>query len=293
MNQRPTLSKTFLAGAWLSIALTISALAQPTKWKEYSSEKGKYSVLLPGAPTIVYGPGDAELGVAVVYGINYQEEAKAWSVDYFDLPAIQPDTDAIKQLLERRRSRYSAESGSGKSLTLNGYPALEFKMRIADRDRVRIARIILVKQRVYELWVVTFAAQASSDDVTKFFDSFKPIPLTDEEAKEAIQTAKADKEKSVPRKIKVSGGVLRDIAIKKVQPSYPAEAKAARVSGAVNVRVLISEAGNVMEAEVIEGPEPLREAALNAARMWVFKPTELSGAPVKVEGTLVFNFTLR
>src|SRR5262249_4594885 len=37
----------------------------------------------------------------------------------------------------------------------------------------------------------------------------------------------------------------------------------------------------------------LRDAALQAARQWQFKPTELSGKPVKVQGLLTFNFTLR
>ena len=95
-----------------------------------------------------------------------------------------------------------------------------------------------------------------------------------------------------PKKLTVSGGVLQGKAIKKVQPPYPPIAKAARASGAVQVQITISETGEVIDATVINGHPLLRDAALQAARQWVFHPTELSGAPVKVQGILTFNFTL-
>jgi len=96
-----------------------------------------------------------------------------------------------------------------------------------------------------------------------------------------------------PKKITVSGGVLQGSAIKKIQPPYPPIAKAARAAGAVQVQVTISEEGRVIEAAVISGHPLLRDAALQAARQWMFRPTELSGVPVKVQGILTFNFTLQ
>ena len=96
-----------------------------------------------------------------------------------------------------------------------------------------------------------------------------------------------------PKKINVSGGVLQGSALKKVQPPYPPIAKAARAAGAVAVQVTISEEGRVISADVVSGHPLLREAAVQAARQWVFKPTELSGVPVKVQGILTFNFTLQ
>jgi hypothetical protein len=47
-----------------------------------------------------------------------------------------------------------------------------------------------------------------------------------------------------------------------------------------------------MEANAISGHPLLRDSAVEAARKWEFKPTELSGAAVKVQGTLTFNYTL-
>jgi TonB family protein len=78
--------------------------------------------------------------------------------------------------------------------------------------------------------------------------------------------------------------------IKGATPRYPADAKAAGVSGAVSVRVLISEEGKVIEAEAVSGHQLLREAAVEAAKQYVFSPTEKSGVPVKVKGIITFNF---
>jgi TonB family protein len=95
---------------------------------------------------------------------------------------------------------------------------------------------------------------------------------------------------SVGSTVAVSGGVLQGSATKKVQPAYPATAKAARAKGAVQVQITVNEGGEVIEARVINGQPMLRDAALQAAKQWRFKATELSGAPVKTQGVLTFNF---
>lgn len=97
---------------------------------------------------------------------------------------------------------------------------------------------------------------------------------------------------TAPRQIRVSGGVLQGSATSRVQPVYPPAAKAAKVSGQVQVQVTINEKGEVADAQVISGPPLLRDAALEAARQWQFKAIELSGNPVKAQGVLTFNFTL-
>src|SRR5262249_58253932 len=76
------------------------------------------------------------------------------------------------------------------------------------------------------------------------------------------------------------------------KPPYPAIAKNARASGAVQLQILISETGEVIDATVIAGHPVLRDAALQAARQWVFKPTELSGVAVKIQGGLTLHFSL-
>lgn len=92
---------------------------------------------------------------------------------------------------------------------------------------------------------------------------------------------------------KVSEGVLQGSALKKIAPMYPPIAKAARAAGVVQVVVTISEEGRVLDAQVMNGHPLLRQAAVDAARQWVFTPTKLSNVPVKVQGILSFNFMLQ
>ncbi|HEY7544524.1 MAG TPA: energy transducer TonB [Blastocatellia bacterium] len=95
---------------------------------------------------------------------------------------------------------------------------------------------------------------------------------------------------SPPKIIRKSGGVLQQEAIKRVTPSYPIAAASAGISGAVVVEIVIDEEGKVMSARAISGPPQLCDAAIEAARRWQFRPTTLSGEPVKVIGTITFNF---
>lgn len=108
-----------------------------------------------------------------------------------------------------------------------------------------------------------------------------------------MMKAQAASTGETPKKINVSAGVLQGNAVKRVNPEYPSVAKAAKASGAVQVQATISEEGKVTDVVTISGHPLLRESALNAARQWEFKPTELSGQPVKVQGILTFNFTLQ
>jgi len=291
MTKRPISVGTLRAFALLSVAFTVSAPAQSTKWKEYISEKGKFSVLLPGAPETDYRLGETDSITGLVYEVNYrQKDVTPWSVNYFDLLAMPSDSGGVKTVLEKLRDKYNAGSEST-MLTLNGFPALEYKMRMGP-DGIEIGRIVLVRQRVYQLRMFTLTRpnHAASVEVTKFFDSFKPAPMTDEEI---VALTRAAGKKATSRILAVAGRVLQARAVKKVQPLYPPEAKARRITGAVKMRIQVSEEGNVIDAEVLEGPDLLLESALAAARLWVFMPTELAGKPVKVEGILTLKFTPR
>jgi protein TonB len=92
--------------------------------------------------------------------------------------------------------------------------------------------------------------------------------------------------------IRKSEGVIDRSAIKRVNPEYPPLARAAQVSGSVVVEIVVDENGDVESARALGGHPLLRDASVAAAKEWKFKPTMLSGKPVKVTATLTFNFQM-
>jgi protein TonB len=84
----------------------------------------------------------------------------------------------------------------------------------------------------------------------------------------------------------IAGGMLNGKAIYLPLPEVPAS----EATGVVMVQILIDEQGTVIEARAISGPPNLHGPATNAARLARFTPTMLMGEPVRVTGTLSYNF---
>lgn len=96
-----------------------------------------------------------------------------------------------------------------------------------------------------------------------------------------------------PNRPPIAGGIINGKAVSKPAPVYPQEARDAGAQGTVTVQVVVDEQGAVISAEAINGPQLLREAAVNAAKQARFSPTLLSGQPVKVTGLVTYSFVLQ
>jgi TonB family protein len=92
--------------------------------------------------------------------------------------------------------------------------------------------------------------------------------------------------------IRVGAAVASSNLIDKVVPAYPRDAKAARIQGVVTLAVRIGKDGHVTNATVISGDPLLAQAALEAVRQWLYRPTLLNGNPVEVDTQVDVNFTL-
>ena len=87
---------------------------------------------------------------------------------------------------------------------------------------------------------------------------------------------------------------LEEQIVSKPEPEFPADAIARRVSGFVNVMVIVDHNGQVLLAAARpgSGPSPLREAAVEAAYKATFKPIICNDAPVVATGFLSYGFVL-
>lgn len=93
--------------------------------------------------------------------------------------------------------------------------------------------------------------------------------------------------------IRVSGNMAPPTKLVSVNPTYPQEAKDAKVTGVVIVDATIDADGSVSKVDVVRSIPLLDEAAVDAVRQWKFSPTLLNGEPVPVIVTITVNFTLQ
>jgi Ca-activated chloride channel family protein len=97
---------------------------------------------------------------------------------------------------------------------------------------------------------------------------------------------------TAPTATQASGGVLNGKALSLPKPDYPASARSYGASGVVVVEVTVDETGKVVAARALSGHPMLKGVAVAAARQARFAPTKLSGQPIKVTGTINYNFAL-
>jgi TonB family protein len=96
-----------------------------------------------------------------------------------------------------------------------------------------------------------------------------------------------------PSLVRVGGRVAESNIIAKVAPIYPVAAKQAGVQGTVELDVVVSKEGVPEALQVITSPsDDLSQSALEAVRLWRYRPTLLNGNPVPIETSVIVNYTL-
>lgn len=96
-----------------------------------------------------------------------------------------------------------------------------------------------------------------------------------------------------PNTIRVGGNVQKAKLVRKVEPVYPPEAKAAHVEGTVTFAAIIGTDGTVQNLQLVSGPPLLVSAAEDAVKQWVYKPTQVNGDFVRVVTQISIQFLLR
>lgn len=96
-----------------------------------------------------------------------------------------------------------------------------------------------------------------------------------------------------PKIVRVGGAAVQNNLLTRIQPVYPAAAKAARIQGRVELQATISKDGVPLELRVTSSPnDDLSQNALEAVRQWRYKPVLLNGNPVEVVTQIRVDYTL-
>jgi len=109
----------------------------------------------------------------------------------------------------------------------------------------------------------------------------------------AAEGAPSKPDAAQPERVKVLSGVTSGLLIKRVNPIYPADARAAYIQGTVLLQAEISKTGDITDLELVDGPIELAGSAVAAVRQWKYKPYLLMGQPVAVSTQIQVNYQLR
>ena len=94
------------------------------------------------------------------------------------------------------------------------------------------------------------------------------------------------------KRIRISQGITQGMVISKIEPRYPKIAIAARVTGVVLLKAVISKEGEIKELQVVSGHPLLVPAAMDAVKQWRYRPYLLNGEPVEVETNIIVTFQI-
>ena len=244
---------------------------------------GKILLILLGVGVVIL----VGLGIAGYFGFRYAEDKLKSSEAYtLALRTLKENPEVAEKMGEVGETGFplgafneSADGtgSAGFTMSVKGSKASgQYEVGMTRRGgqwQMRTGRVTLAGGDVIDVWPAAGAEEApeimDGDD-----DSMPPPPPGKGGAAPGI----------------ISGGVLNGKAVSKPAPAYPAIAKAARAGGTVVVQITVDEGGQVVSASAVSGHPLLRASAEAAARAARFSPTLLSGRPVKVRGTITYNF---
>jgi TonB family protein len=96
-----------------------------------------------------------------------------------------------------------------------------------------------------------------------------------------------------PARPKVNAAIMAGNIASKVNPVYPAQARADKIQGAVVLSVTINEEGAPINIQLKKSVRAdLDESAITAVEQWHWKPYLLNGNPVAVDTTVTINYSL-
>src|SRR5580693_162898 len=91
--------------------------------------------------------------------------------------------------------------------------------------------------------------------------------------------------------LKVGGNVKEPHLVSRAMPEYPLVAKQAGIQGDVVMKTTIDAKGNVVNVQVVSGPQMLRGPAMAALRRWRYEPSTLNGQPIAVQMLVTIKFS--
>jgi len=161
------------------------SLSGESSWETFSSPKGGFAVSMPSPPVEKKQVVNTPIPQLDVYSFTVELKgnpaahrgAVFYAVYYSDYPDTHVQQTEPEKILDAARDGGVASSRghliSELIISLDGYPGRDIRIALPTIRAVMRFRIYLVRQRLYQLAVVTSKDEASSQDIGQFLDSFR------------------------------------------------------------------------------------------------------------------------
>src|SRR3954469_20477174 len=166
--------KRSLALAALSMLLLVGC--NKAEWKEFHSNAGRFTVLMPGEPTEDSSRVTTGIGPIDVHMFHHDEIFLSFLVGYSDLPDRPEMTYNTDKMFDGSRDevvrKVSARVISEQPITVDGNPG---RLIILEKDNNLNMKIKLVwlRPRLYQVVIAANDIRAGSADIDRFMESFK------------------------------------------------------------------------------------------------------------------------
>jgi hypothetical protein len=183
-NQLLCLGTAFFLGGCMFIPKAPPSTTSPSglpsmgqsQWKTVSPEGGGFSISMPGTPKPMQQSVNTAAATIKVYVNLLDLGSTAYTVMYSDYPAdVIAQSNPQTMFNNARDNMLKNQSGkllNERAISLNGHPGKELKVSLPN-NIIMIARMYLVKQRLYQAIAGTSPDRQSSPDINRFLDSMK------------------------------------------------------------------------------------------------------------------------
>ncbi len=159
-----------------AVILLTSCVKEPTI-ELFSSKDGGFSILLPGKPEFETQTVDTEVGKILMNMYGVENKRMAYLISYSDYNIEDIELIGVKEIeeiLDGVRDGQVGDNGkliSEKSIQLDNYSGREIVF--SNEEGTIRSRIFLVKNRLYQVLVVSNDNKVNTEEVNKILNSFK------------------------------------------------------------------------------------------------------------------------
>ncbi len=238
---------------------------------------------------------DAEADYAKAVAAVGDRAETAYALQYLSMAAYRThDFDKAMEFAQRARNVSAAGSQMGKAMTWMGQIREKQEGGAADAEALYTGALAQESTNSADaaLTMEFYARFLRNQDRTKEAETMESRAAG--VRKTLIAAVGGASVGSFPGGVfKVGGGVTAPSLLKKMEPEYSEEARAAKIAGTVLLKIVIQADGRATDFQVLRGMGfGLDEKAVEAVGQWQFKPGMKDGLPVPVQAQIEVNFRL-